>query len=520
MSRRDLKLIMIVIIVLILNIFHKFNRMMTYKTRCADSPFQRNQMGYEQDNIGKRTSSIEEVEKGKQKSYDEADDDYVTKDDQNRERTPSTEESQKGEQKSNDEADNDYVKKDDHNRERTPSTEELQKGKQKHDDKVDGDSKKDDIGKTPIESRSKVDILPFAGIPSRFWTCQRDSADKEQKKRKLFFVHVYKTAGTTFRQFFRNYAHICNRIALTIRCSSVLSESLTNQTSKWMLKASKSSRGPGYSAGPCVAGDFVDGESNVSARKKITSPEAIERYNQRQDNRLFNNITYEKLQKYGVDILSGHTPIGLHSNWYTEKGKVVTPLYITFFRDPIDRFVSGQLQANKQEFHVGKEEMWDFKAALAYIVEEIKNKKTRRDILGYLTTPAQKELKNITLAEKQNLVKSNLVDFPVIVGVVERMADSLNLIRYAINSDGNALVDKMIDSLDYETSQNKTNGSRRRLLEKNKSKISTSALVREIKKDTKLFTILKSSLRREYELYDFAIEVHKQQVERLSKIIA
>mmetsp|Transcript_1266 Transcript_1266/g.1437 ORF Transcript_1266/g.1437 Transcript_1266/m.1437 type:complete len:103 (-) Transcript_1266:1323-1631(-) len=99
MSRRDLKLIMIVIIVLILNIFHKFNRMMTYKTRCADSPFQRNQMGYEQDNIGKRTSSIEEVEKGKQKSYDEADDDYVTKDDQNRERTPSTEESQKGEQK-------------------------------------------------------------------------------------------------------------------------------------------------------------------------------------------------------------------------------------------------------------------------------------------------------------------------------------------------------------------------------------------------------------------------------------
>lgn len=452
-------------------------------TRYAASPSQKNQTGHKQDDIINRTSSIEEVQKGKQKSGDEADDDFVKKDDQNRERTPSTEE---------------------------------------HDDKFDADSKKDDIGKTPIESRSQVDILPFAGIPSRFWTCQRDSADKEQKKRKLFFVHVFKTAGTTFRQFFRNYAHICNRITVTIRCTSVLSESLANETSEWMLPASGGNRGPGYSAGPCVALDFVDGESNVSARKKITSSEEIERYNKKQGKRLFENLSYSELQKYDLDILSGHTPIGLHSNWYTKKGnEVVTPLYITFFRDPVDRFVSGQLQINKAESNLGKEEAWDFEAALAYIVEVIRKKKgLNASLSAYLMTPAQKAGQNITLAEKQNLMKSNLVDFPVIVGVIERMADSLNLIRYAINSDDNALVNKMIDSLDYQPSQNKTNGSTRRLLEKNKSKISTSALVREIQKDTELFAILKSSLCDEYELYDFAIDLHKQQVERLSEIMA
>jgi len=100
------------------------------------------------------------------------------------------------------------------------------------------------------------------------------------------------------------------------------------------------------------------------------------------------------------------------------------------------------------------------------------------------------------------------------------MVDSLNLIRYVINSDGNALVDKMIDSLDYLPSQNKTDSSRRRLLEKNKSKISTSALVRKIQKDTELFAILKSSLRDEYEVYDYAMDLHQQQVERLSEIMA
>jgi len=379
-----------------------------------------------------------------------------------------------------------------------------------HDDKVDGDYKKDDVGKTPIKSGSQVDILPFDGIPSRFWTCQRDSADTEQKKRKLFFIHIFKTAGTSFRQFFRNYSHICNRRAVTIRCTNVLSESLANQTSEWMLPAVSRNRGPGYTAGPCVADSFVDGESEIG------------RYNKRQHKRLFENLSYSELQKYDVDIISGHTPMGLHSNWYTKKEKeVVTPLYITFFRDPVDRFVSSQLFKNKKLDEVGKEEIWDFETALGYIVKVIKErKKSYNGLSGYLMTPAQKVGQNITLAEKTNIMKSNLVDFPVIIGVIERMADSLDLIRYAINSDGNALVDEMFDSLDYQPIQNKTNGSRRRLMVKNKSKISTSALVREIQKDTELFAILKSALRDEYEVYDYAMDLHKQQVERLSEIMA
>jgi len=374
---------------------------------------------------------------------------------------------------------------------------------------------------TSIKSGSQIDI-PFAGIPSRFWTCQRDSADTEQKKRKIIFVHIFKTAGTTFRQFFRNYAHICNRRTVTIRCTTALSESLTNQTSEWMLPATSSNRGPGYTAGPCAAGDFVDGKSNISARKSITSSEEIERYNYEKGTRLFENLSYSELQKYDVDILSGHMPMGLHSNWYTKKEKeVVTPLYITFFRDPVDRFVSGHLQHNKRKAKVAKEKEWDFEAALAYIMKDIKKRKKSYDGLsGYLMTPAQKVGQNITLAEKKNIMKSNLVDFPVIIGVIERMADSLDLMRYAINSDGNALVDKMFETLNYQPIQKKTNGSKRRLLEKNKSKISTSALVREIQKDTDLFATLKSRLRDEYEIYDYAMELHKEQVKRLSKIRA
>ena len=478
---RNTKVLIMVIAVAAIVIQSKNRHSLLVGSVTKDLPSQQNQMRYNQDNIRKRTSSIEEAKKGKQKHDNEVDGDYK-RDDQTQS-IPSKRTSSTGEDK-----------------------------KVYHDDKVDGDYKKDDVGKTPIKSGSQVDILPFDGIPSRFWTCQRDSADTEQKKRKLFFIHIFKTAGTSFRQFFRNYSQICNRRAVTIRCTSVLSESLANQTSEWMLPAIRRNRGPGYTAGPCVAGDFVDGDRGEAKR-----------YNKRHHKRLFEKLSYSELQKYDVDIISGHTPIGLHSNWYTKKEKeVVTSLYITFFRDPVDRFVSSQLFKNKKLADVVKEEIWDFETALGYIVKVIKERKKSYDGLSdYLMTPAQKVGKqNITLAEKKNIMKSNLVDFPVIIGVIERMADSLDLIRYAINSDGNALVDKEIDSLDYQPIQNKTNDSRRRLLQKNKSKISTSAMVREIQKDTEVFAILKIFLRDEYEIYDYAMNLHKQQVERLSEIMA
>uniref|UniRef100_A0A7S3V945 Uncharacterized protein n=1 Tax=Chaetoceros debilis TaxID=122233 RepID=A0A7S3V945_9STRA len=152
---RNTKVLIMVIAVAAIVILPNNHHNLLVASVTKDLPSQQNQMGYNQDSIRKSTSSIEEVQKGKQKHDNEVDGDYK-KDDQNQS-IPSK---------------------------RTSSTEEDKKVY--HDDKVDGDYKKDDVGKTPIKSGSQVDILSFDGIPSRFWTCQRDSADTEQKKRKLF----------------------------------------------------------------------------------------------------------------------------------------------------------------------------------------------------------------------------------------------------------------------------------------------------------------------------------------------
>ena len=108
------------------------------------------------------------------------------------------------------------------------------------------------------------------------------------------------------------------------------------------------------------------------------------------------------------------------------------------------------------------------------------------------------------MASKVRTVKSNLLGYPVVVGVVEQMKDSLNLIRYAVNSDGNPLIDHLLDLLCANATKSK------RI---NQSQLSTGDLTREIKKDYTLFRKLKYLLRFEFQIYNFAKEIHKRQVQ-------
>lgn len=119
-----------------------------------------------------------------------------------------------------------------------------------------------------------------------------------------------------------------------------------------------------------------------------------------------------------------------------------------------------------------KQKNWTFEEALAAIKSEINGKHVAK-LRPYLMTPAQKEGRsNMTETETTSLIKSNLVEFPVLIGVIERMTDSLNLIRYAINSDGDALVERMIDSLDItkKSSCDECHGGRRRSKDEKKKK--------------------------------------------------
>lgn len=123
---------------------------------------------------------------------------------------------------------------------------------------------------------------------------------------------------------------------------------------------------------------------------------------------------------------------------------------------------------------------------------------------AYLLTPEQKEAR-LAVEDRVRLAKANLLDFNVLVGTVEAMGDSLELIRYAINGDGDPRVDAALAALDHKDGAGRSNAST----------LSSAALVEEIVRDTAARDKLRHVLRYETEIYDFAVEIHRQQVQQV-----
>lgn len=198
----------------------------------------------------------------------------------------------------------------------------------------------------------------------------------------------------------------------------------------------------------------------------------------------------------------------------------IEPLYVTFVRHPVDKYVSGKLFANKHE-------NWSFQQAVDAIADKIQKNNNHYDGYSkYLLTPEQKESTELReMSEKVQAMKSNLAQNPVLIGVLEEMTDSLNLIRYVINHDADPKVNRMLDMLDTsaaaatpsgkddEKGSTTTTTTPRSI--RNKSKLSTSKIVQELQKNETLFEKLQHLLRYDFELYDFAKELHARQVQYL-----
>jgi hypothetical protein len=87
---------------------------------------------------------------------------------------------------------------------------------------------------------SNNSLQQFMQIPSdydpdiqRMWTCSDPNASKHGRRKKLIFIHVFKTAGSTFRVLFAKYALQCHvGYACAVGCSGLSRESVTTKD-KW-----------------------------------------------------------------------------------------------------------------------------------------------------------------------------------------------------------------------------------------------------------------------------------------------
>lgn len=316
-------------------------------------------------------------------------------------------------------------------------------------------------------------LAQYEGRLETIWACRKDIG---ASGRKVVFVHVFKTAGSTFRTVFHHYSAYCHRgYALLIYCSYLSSKSLqssSNDDAPWITSRNETCKLKGLLL-------------RNSTKKKHTS--------------IANRMT-NHLLKHHVDFLLGHLPVGVHANWkLPHSGSTAEVSYITFVRDAFSKYVSGVIFAKRKKIAT-------FDGIVAEIRKRVRHARERGKYhdgySGYFLTPQQKDL-TLSLEERTQLILENLLRYNILIGVVERMPQSTLLLQYLLDRD------RSLDDLFNRThTPNATQGTG---LARNKSKISTSAVLRELEKDASFYEELREYLKYDCVIYAFAVQMHEKQ---------
>jgi len=117
---------------------------------------------------------------------------------------------------------------------------------------------------------------------------------------------------------------------------------------------------------------------------------------------------------------------------------------------------------------------------------------------------------NLTIEHRINLVLSNIIDYKVIVGIVEHMDESLEILKYVI--DG---VDEFSDVFDRLDTQKNISSDSTTHLVLNKSLMPIDIVINELCKDKVFYRQLNKFLKYDAKIYDFALQVQERQYKSL-----
>lgn len=325
---------------------------------------------------------------------------------------------------------------------------------------------------------SKSDKLdPTKPIITPIWTCLNRA-----RPTKLVFVHVFKTAGMTMRELFLRYAVACNAgIGLVSECSGLAP---SNVTISW-------TNGFGSKKGkPCW----------MKAIGRTTQDATLP------------NHQIETTILSELDILAGHLPLGVGSLWNPGN---TTVQYVVFFRNAVDKFVSGIMyQKRDQDYSFG---------AIVELIQkrvkgELYQQKYREGYSAYLLTPQQKqqhyhdELHNSSIPIRTQQILQNLDQGNVLIGIVERMSESLELIQFLI--DSNHEQTPLFQAFGMKPRTHDIEGSHTTPLtikKNNPSKFSTASVVAELQKDAKFWELMVEYVKYDDIIYRHALQIHGAQ---------
>ena len=342
--------------------------------------------------------------------------------------------------------------------------------------------------------------LAAKAVEPTVWTCgegdrqKRDVIDPVTNQRPFFaFVHVYKTGGTTVREFFKQYATICNKsLALVEQCFR--EERVDIEKCK-----------------------FLDSVS-------VNAPQGIEHVN--------STILHDH-----YDILGGHFTFGMADDIFsnaaaTASGDATSQVrHMVFLRQPMTKVVSHNLYQQSQ----GKRDKLDtLEEAVKDIKERVRSFRENGEYVGslqwpqapgvhkYLLTPEQRKMTDNRqeqtveemMALKTQLAIDNLMQYNAIVGITELVPQSIKIFEHALGQIVSSARKKqeVQDFFSKYTSEHepKANGS-------NRGDISTGSVLKELEKDEDFMTIFREFVKYEELIYKTALDMHEKQYEAVKK---
>lgn len=359
--------------------------------------------------------------------------------------------------------------------------------------------------KQSISSLPKYDkTMAATAIRKVDWICGDEELTSNPNRPFIVFVHIYKTAGSTLREFFANYANLCSKaLMLLVGCTGVKSHVLKS-TNNW---------------DSCRLKYTIDGREYIQEHDEMGKDEV----------RVYPTVNTTIIQS-NFDILTGHYRIGLLDS---------TPLntrHVVFFRQPLERYVSSILYRAKEQSLHKKETIED---TAQYIKDRVYDSRKRNDyqesVFKYILTPTQAEetrKKKSSTAEKATIAIQNLVDYNCIVGFTETFQQSMLILEHALLPDEisgderEERLEEMFDAYVEDVSDNTANTTASENEKQDESmfkhihtrknlsqmgSISTSSVVAELKKDDKFMSVITEFLKYEQMVADFALKMHRLQ---------
>jgi hypothetical protein len=352
---------------------------------------------------------------------------------------------------------------------------------------------------------SEQEIADFFALPDDdepvpmmepIWSCANNNKNDKNndngragRRQEKLLVHILpRSGGMTFRALLKGYSMVCNTsLAIVSKCLFL---------------------GREYMERGDVQNNWSNGLDTIQEGKSCVLESATNRSGQVIPPLTDGRLNTDFLVEHDLDIVAGQFPMGADEFWIANRSKVPAR-NIVMFRDPLERFVSQFMRIHKlsslDDTIQLMEETVKEKVSSDQFYEVYSRMLIRPDQRDWV----QQERVSWTSEQRLNLTIKNLMESNAVIGILERMDTTVDLLRYVLDKD-RQVPDVAFDYFGSTKLRSRLGelygNSTQTVLERINS--STDRLLREL---------LHEYLYYERRIYDWAVRRHKQQVQSISQ---